>query len=122
MVQGEINGNPANFIIDTGASRSVFDKDNILRFIENPDFADKDGVSAGVGGCNIDSSTFTISTIKLGECVIRDYQAIAIDLKSIHSTYEMLGLPRIDGVLGSDIFVRHKATINFKMKRLRLFM
>lgn len=121
MIQGEINGHQANFIIDTGASRSVFDRDNILRFVENPDFADKDGVSAGVGGTDINSSTFTINTIKLGECVISNYQGIAIDLQHIHSTYEMLGLPHIDGVLGSDIFVRHKANINFKFKRLRLF-
>ena len=38
MVKGKIHGKEANFLIDTGASRSVFDPKTISNFIENLEF------------------------------------------------------------------------------------
>jgi len=38
MVKGMIHGKEARFLIDTGASRSVFDPVNVSKFIENLQF------------------------------------------------------------------------------------
>ena len=70
MVKGLIHGKEASFLIDTGASRSVFDPKTVL--------------------------------------------------ENIHEMYAKLGLPHIDGILGGDLLMRHKAIINYKAKKMRL--
>ena len=44
MIKGKINGREANFLVDTGASRSVFDPKLITKFVENPQFEKKEGI------------------------------------------------------------------------------
>ena len=41
MISGKINGKEAHFLIDTGASRSVFDTDTISGSIDTPLFEKK---------------------------------------------------------------------------------
>ena len=120
MVQGRINGKEANFLIDTGASRSVFDLATMNEFIDNPDFQKKEGITAGVGSSDLESSTFDIESIIVGELEITHYQGIAIDLENIHDTYEKIKLPKIHGIIGGDILVKHKAIINYKYGKIRL--
>lgn len=119
LVKGKINGMEANFIIDTGASRSVFDPTVITRFIDNPQFKKKPGVTTGVGGSDLDSSTFIINTLTFGDIEIHDYEAVALDLENIHETYQKLGLPPIDGIIGGDLLYRFKATINYRLRKIR---
>ena len=120
MVKGMIHGKEANFLIDTGASRSVFDPKTIATFIENLQFEKKEGMTAGVGSSDLESSTFFIDSFTIGELEINDYEAVALDLENIHEMYEKLGLPRIDGILGGDLLKRYKAVVNYKAKKLRL--
>lgn len=119
MVKGKINGMEANFIIDTGASRSVFDPTVITRFIENPQFHKKLGITTGVGGSDLDSSTFIIDTLSFGHIEIHDYEAVALDLENIHETYQKLKLPTIDGIIGGDLLYYLKATINYRLRKIR---
>ena len=120
MVKGLIHGKEANFLIDTGASRSVFDPKTISSFIDNLQFEKKEGLTAGVGSSDLESATFRIDVFSLGDMEIYDYEAVALDLENIHEMYEKLGLPHIDGIIGGDLLRRHKAVINYKNKKLRL--
>ena len=120
MIQGRINGKEANFLVDTGASRSVFDPTNIANFIDNPQFEKKEGITAGVGGNDLESATFDIETLSLGDLEIQHYNAVALDLENIHESYEKVHLPIINGIIGGDLLVRHKAVINYKQKKIRL--
>ena len=120
MVKGKIHGKEANFLIDTGASRSVFDPTTISTFIDDLVFEKKDGMTAGVGSSDLESSTFHIDSFFLGEMEIRDYEAVALDLENIHEMYGKLGLPHIDGIIGGDLLKRYKAVINYKSKKIRL--
>ena len=119
MIQGKINGKKANFLIDTGASRSVFDSTVITKFVENPKFEKKPGITAGVGGSDIESSTFIINTLSFGDIEIHDYEAVALDLENVHETYQKLGLPTIDGIVGGDLLYRYKATLNYRLRKIR---
>lgn len=119
MIQGKINGMDANFLIDTGASRSVFDPTVIGRFVENPQFEKKPGITAGVGSSDLESSTFIIESLSFGDIEIRDYEAVALDLENIHETYQKLGLPAIDGILGGDLLYRLNATLNYRLRKIR---
>ena len=121
VTDGLVNGKSAHFVVDTGASRTVFDKDRILNYINNPEFAEKEGLSAGIGGTDISSFIFTIEELSFGDLKINDYQAVAMDLSNINTSYEMIKLPPIDGVLGGDLLRKHNAVISYRLKKIRLF-
>ena len=120
MVQGRIHGKEALFLIDTGASRSVFDPKTISSFIDDIQFEKKEGMTAGVGSSDLESSTFVIDRFSIGDLEITDYEAVALDLENIHEMYAKLNLPHIDGILGGDLLKRYKAVINYRYKKLRL--
>ena len=120
MVKGLIHGKEANFLIDTGASRSVFDPKTIATFIDDLTFEKKEGLTAGVGSSDLESTTFVIDSFSVGELEIDEYEAVALDLENIHEMYGKLGLPRIDGIIGGDLLRRYKAVINYRSKKLRL--
>ena len=120
MVKGMIHGKEANFLIDTGASRSVFDPNTISTFIDDLEFEKKEGMTAGVGSSDLESATFWIDVFSIGGLEIVDYEAVALDLENIHEMYDKLGLPRIDGIIGGDLLKRYKAIVNYKSKKLRL--
>ncbi len=120
MVKGMIHGKEAHFLIDTGASRSVFDPKTIATFIDNPTFEKKEGLTAGVGSSDLESAVFRIGSFSLGELEIHDYEGVALDLDNIHEMYGKLGLPHIDGIIGGDLLKRHKAVINYRSKKIRL--
>ena len=119
MVQGTIHGKEAHFLIDTGASRSVFDPKTLATFIDDLKFKKKEGITAGVGSSDLESSTFTIDIFTIGDMEIRDYEGVALDLDNVHDLYGKLGLPHIDGILGGDLLKRHKAIVNYKSKKVR---
>ena len=121
IAEGRINDKVARFVVDTGASRTVFDKDRILNYINNPEFAEKEGLSAGIGATDISSFIFNIEELSFGDLKIEDYQAVAMDLTNINASYEMIKLPPIDGVLGGDLLRKHNAVISYKLKKIRLF-
>ena len=120
MIKGMIHGKEARFLIDTGASRSVFDPKTITSFIDNLQFEKKEGMTAGVGSSDLESSTFIIDHLSIGELEITDYEGVALDLENIHEMYAKLHLPHIDGIIGGDLLHKYKAVINYRSKKLRL--
>ncbi len=120
MVGGLIHGKEARFLIDTGASRSVFDRKTIASFIDNPVFQKKDGLTAGVGGSDLESATFVIDSLSVGGLEMTAYEAVALDLENVHEMYGKLNLPHIDGIIGGDLLQKYKALINYRSKKLRL--
>ena len=119
MVNGTIHGKEARFLIDTGASRSVFDPKTITSFIDNLQFEKKEGLTAGVGSSDLESSTFVIDQLTIGEMEIIDYEGVALDLENIHEMYAKLCLPHIDGIIGGDLLQEYKAVINYRSKKMR---
>jgi len=104
-------------VVDTGASRSVFDKGFIERNIEET-ITHKDSNA---------TTLFTTSTtiqaiipkLKIGKLLIKKYHAVALDLESVNEAYTQMGHPRIEAILGSDIFYEYQAKINYK--KLKIF-
>lgn len=120
FIEGHINNKPARFVVDTGASKTIFDKKRILDFIDNPEFNDKDSISTGIGGNDISSSVFQLNSLCLNGLEINDFIAVAIDLSNINDSYKTIDLPPIDGALGGDILKEYDAIINYKLKKIRL--
>lgn len=115
-----VNNKPARMILDTGASRTVFDENRISNFIENPKLTPNEQLSTGLGTNDMQSNIVSIDSFVLADLHIYDYQTVAIDMSHINQTYEILEMPLIDGVLGGDILNEFSAVIDYRNKTLQL--
>lgn len=116
LVEIAIFGGTHWAVVDTGASRSVFDKS----FIEQ----NSDGVVPGAktNATTLFSTSATIQALiprmMIGKLSIRKYSAVALDLEAVNAAYLALGHPRVVAIIGSDIFFRYDAKINYKKLRV----
>ncbi|AZI27823.1 MAG: aspartyl protease family protein [Pedobacter agri] len=107
-------------VLDTGASRSVFDKLLIERHL-----AETLHVSEEINAATLFTTTTTIQAtipeVKIGPLKIKNYETVAFDLQSVTETYQQFGHPPIIGIIGGDILMQYKAVINYKKLVLRLY-
>jgi len=120
MVKIIINGKKANMILDTGASKTAFDFNSILSYIDTKKIKDTEVLSTGLGSNSLSSKITKIKSIQFGDIEIKNYKAVVIDMAIIIETYNKLGLKPFVGVLGSDILCKYKANIDYKTKQLTL--
>jgi predicted aspartyl protease len=121
LTQGTINGKAATFLIDTGASRCVFDEGIIQKFMDETNFEENEKLSTGLGTNTMPTKIVELESMGFGELLIKDYIAVAIDLSHVTESYSNLGLPEINGVLGSDILCEYRCVINFKKRKLKFY-
>ena len=123
MIKAKINGKKANILIDTGASRTVFDSEQIKNFIpkDHNEFEDNKKLSTSLGTNSLVSQATTIKKLQFGNLIIKNYTAVILDMKHINQSYTTLNFPAIDGVLGSDLLSKYKAVIYYKEKILKLY-
>ncbi len=116
----KINGQDVLLILDTGASRTVFDINRIGKYVDNPAFQINEQLSTGLGTNSMESNIFQMDSFIIGEMQLQNYETVAIDMKHINQTYEILDMPPIDGVLGGDILMDFNAKIDYKTLTLSL--
>lgn len=121
LTQGIINDTVATFLIDTGASRCVFDEQKIKNFLTKQPFTENEKLSTGLGTNTMPTKVVEIDRIIFGELCIQQYTAVVIDLSHVTESYASLQLPQIDGVLGSDILNEFKCVINYKKRKLKFY-
>lgn len=120
LVKGKVNGKTATLLIDTGASKTVFDRGRILRFAEEKSFVTLEKLSTGLGTSSMETMAVVLKKFQLAKLAVANFEAIVIDLSHVNITYAKLDLPAIDGVLGSDLMVKYDAVIDYKKKELKL--
>jgi len=123
LVDAFINRKKANLLIDTGASKTVFDLSRIRRFMpdEETAFERSPHMSTGLGSSTIESHITSIKLFRIGEARIKNYPAVLLDLSHVNKSYEILGIPPIDGVIGSDLLKYLRAQINFLSESLKVY-
>lgn len=96
-------------VLDTGASRSVFNKSFIIS-------NSKEFVTAESGATTLFSTTDTVQTefkkLKIGKLKIKNYPAIGLDLDTVNAAYQQMGHPLIVGIIGCDILRSYAAVID----------
>ena len=120
LIEVKINCKKAYLLIDTGASKTVFDLSRIATYLGNTAFTDNEILSAGLGTNTLESKSVILKSLLIGEFEITNYLAIAIDMQHVSDSYQKLGLQVFDGVLGSDILHKFRACIDYKTKTLKL--
>lgn len=120
LVEIVVFGEKVFAVLDTGASRSVFDKSFMERHLQ--DFEQLEESQA----TTLFSTSTTISGIipklKIGRLIVHDYHAVALDLNSVTATYATLGHPAITGIIGGDILMTHHAKIDYRKKTVKFYI
>jgi predicted aspartyl protease len=114
-----LNGKKAFLLLDTGASRTVLDKNQIEHY-NSHEIELMDEKSTGLGTNSMDIHTTEIALIEIGSKKIENTTIALIDLSHVNETYEKLGFKRIQGVLGSDLLYRYNAIIDYNKLELTL--
>lgn len=120
LVQGSVNGHVCSMILDTGASRTVADLAFVNEIMPDIDMEENESLSAGLGTNTMQSHFFMAEEIEVGGKKLPGQLLAALDLSHVNQTYQMLGLPAVHVVLGSDILRAHKAIIDYGSKQLIL--
>lgn len=119
-VQIKINEKLAHLILDTGASRTVFDENRIVDFLGHNNLEEQERLSSGLGTTTMTSKKVGIENLQLGDIEINNYEATILDLKHVNESYEKLELTLIDGILGGDILYDYHAVIDYEKQELIL--
>ena len=107
-------------VVDTGASRSVFDKSLIEQHLSET-LQVSDEINAATLFTTTTTIQATIPEVKIGTLKIKAYETVAFDLQSVSETYQQFGHPPIMGIIGGDILMQYKAIIDYNKLQLRLY-
>ena len=121
FIRARINGKPARFLVDTGASRTVLDQKRVLRFLkaEEAKFEKLEAASAGLGTSTMESHTIVLRSLSFSRLVLKDYKTAVLDLNHVNQSYSVLKMKKIDGVIGGDLLHRLGAVIDYGKEEIR---
>ncbi len=100
-------------VLDTGASRSVFDKALLEAHLPTEEMVNED-INAATLFTSTTTIQATIPVWKIGKLKLKKYEAVAFDLQSVSDTYQQFGHPPISCIVGGDILMEYKAVIDYK--------
>ncbi|WP_421940736.1 aspartyl protease family protein [Pedobacter sp.] len=106
-------------VIDTGASRSVFDKALIEEHLSET-LQTSEEINAATLFTTTTTIQATIPELKIGKLKIKNYETVAFDLQSVSETYQQFGHPPISSIIGGDILWEYKAIIDYDKMELLL--
>jgi predicted aspartyl protease len=123
MIDAKLGRKKIRLLVDTGASKTVFDKTRLKRLLgeEEVTFEAVEQLSTGLGTNSMESHLVTLKSLKIGEVKFLNYAVVVLDLSHVNESYKMIGDKGIDGVLGSDILMQHQAVIYYKTRQLKLY-
>ncbi len=120
FVKIKVGRKTARLLLDTGASKTVFDQNRILKFIEAGSLINVEGNAVGLGSNSVAAQVTRINKISFGKIILDKVEVASMDLSHVLETYSMLNMKAIDGVLGSDLLYRLKAIIDYEKKVLKV--
>lgn len=109
----------ARFLIDTGASKTVMDSEMVLKFVKSEKIKSHESKSVGLGVSEMETHLATIKEVCFGKMCIGKMQVAVLPIGHVNTTYILLKIPIIDGVLGSDFLMKYKSVIDYKKRLLK---
>jgi len=117
LIEGSFHdGTTANWIIDTGASKTVLDS-NLNQLYENVESDHgEDYQSAGINQGMLDTTVGRIYGVKFGKLEITNLKVALINLNHVNEIYEKYTSYRIAGLIGGDILMDYRCMIDYEKK------
>lgn len=110
-----------NVVLDTGASKTAFDKDLLQKANGSALITESGILSTGLGTNSMASFTAIIPDMRIGRLKIPEFEVAVLDLSTINFAYAQMGHPQVLGVIGGDILMQYKAVINYGKRNVRFF-
>jgi hypothetical protein len=105
------------WVVDTGASKSVMDKEVAARFAGDESVG---LMATGLGKEMVETSAGLTGTLELGGFRFDPLRVAVVDLHHINEEYARFTDKRIAGLLGSDFFYRENAVIDYAARIIRV--
>jgi hypothetical protein len=122
VVEGTLkSGKTLLWVVDTGASKTVFDA-NLAEHFEPDELEATEIQSAGIGEGRVDTQTGILHEICFGEMTLSDWPVAIINLEHINQIYSQFTDIEIAGLLGSDFLLKHQCIIDFKNLQITLYV
>lgn len=118
LVEVFVFDQPFKAVLDTGASKTVFDKSTVEEYVHTETLLLSDKLSTGLGTNTMESYTLAIPELCIGELKIHNTEVAVLDLSMINLAYERLEIGRIIGVIGGDILMQYGAIIDYSTEKL----
>jgi len=112
-------GENGYWVIDTGASKSVFDK-NLSDFILSEYGETEDLHAANMSEEPLKTSLGILKPLFFGKLKVKAMKVALLDMDHINELYQKVTDYKICGLLGSDFLLKHKALVDYKRKRIVL--
>jgi hypothetical protein len=121
IIKGKINKKNTFLMIDTGASRSVFDI-SLFNIKANGGRTAYQNFTSSVNMIpdEIPSANGIIQELQLQDLKISNYKTTLIDLKYINDLYKNNTGKKINGLIGNDLLIKYRAIIDYSNKVLIL--
>lgn len=113
------NGNEGKWVIDTGASKSIFDQ-NLHELYQPLEGASEELHSAGFNDEPIKSSLALLNSFYFRRFKVEKMKVALMDLSHINALYSKSTQLKICGLLGGDFLMKHRAVIDYRKKQLIL--
>jgi hypothetical protein len=120
LVEVKIGRKRYKLVLDTGASKTVFDQTMLAQAHTNVNVQSTDRLSAGLGTLTMQSFTAVLPELKIGRLKLSDFVVAVLDLSTINQAYAQLNHPQVLGVLGGDILMRYNAVIDYGKQKMSL--
>ncbi|HOH22801.1 MAG TPA: aspartyl protease family protein [Bacteroidales bacterium] len=121
-VKGRWKNKTIHLIVDTGASRTCFDHDFFTQHDSDASIVENEADNVSITSSSFETNITTLTDLKIGKALIPEMQLVLLDMSHVNQAYKSLKLPSMQGILGSDFFVQHQATINFKTFKLNFWL
>lgn len=120
FVNLHIGGKPCRLLLDTGASKTVFDATQVLKFVKEDKIELNESKSVGLGVSEMETRIAKLKDLKIGRAAFKKMEVAVLNISHVNETYRLIEIPEIDGVLGSDFLMRYDAVINYKKAILKI--
>ncbi len=120
FVKGKIQGKALDFLIDTGASKSVVDKTFAVENFKPLKIKITEHQTTGLGANILNSEFITLRRIKIGNQRIKPVEFALLDLDMVNVAYTSAGLNPVQAIIGGDILKRYGMVIDYANATIHL--
>ncbi|WP_346862268.1 retropepsin-like aspartic protease [uncultured Draconibacterium sp.] len=113
------DGTRGKFVIDTGASKTVFDK-NLADYFDIDEHETEELHSAGINDEPLVTSIGYIRPFSFGKMKIENLKVALLDMAHINDLYSRAAGISVCGLIGSDFLLKYQAVIDYRRKRMVL--
>lgn len=118
LVRLKYDAHELTMILDSGASSSVVDIERARQLKVGHEHL---GVkAAGVGTSAADVFQLPTREIRIGDFALAETRLLAMDLSHVNQALKERNVASVDGVLGTDVLIRHNAIVDYSEAKLFL--